>query len=105
MDLLDSGEDSESQSALFDGNIHVGSVQKCRNLPMLHKMFSNAYSLSLDIISNPKLEADLRFENLQDLTIRKEMFALEFQLIHDFLRSCPRLKKFKVEATSLHHYD
>ena len=105
IDLQDVYEDIENQKTLFDDKIHVGSVKKCRDLTMAHNMLPNAHSLSIEIIMNPKLEADMRFENLQDLTIIKEMFAIEFQLIHDLLRSCPRLKKFKVEATSLHHYD
>ena len=68
-------------------------------------MFPNAKTLTIDIIMNPKLDERIQFENLQDLTVLKEMFSKEFQLIHDLLRFCPRLKKFKVEATSLHLYE
>ena len=95
----------DNQRTIFDDRIHVGSVKKCRNLKIVHEIFPNAKTLTIDIIMNPKLDESIQFENLQDLTVSKEMFAIEFQLIHDLLRFCPRLKKFKVEATSLHLYD
>ena len=41
-------------------------------------MFPNAKTLTIDIIMNPKLDESIQFENLQDLTVLKEMFAIEF---------------------------
>jgi len=90
---------------IFDSKIYGGSVKKVRSLTFVHEMFMDAKSLSIEIIMNPKLEAHIRFDNLQDLTVIKEMFKIEFELIHDLLRSCPCIKKFKVEATSLADYN
>ena len=90
---------------IFDSKIHGGSVKKVRNLTLVHEMFLDAKSLSIEILMNPKLEGHVRFDNLQDLTVIKEMFNIEFELIHDLLRSCPCIKKFKVEATSLADYN
>ena len=103
-------DDSKFGSILrtkFDRKIHGGSVKRVsvRNLTSVHEMFQDAKSLSIEIEMNPKLEEHIRFDNLQDLTVMKEKFNIEFELIHDLLRSCSRIKKFKVEATSLADYN
>ena len=97
--------DDKNVQAIFDDRIHAGSVRKCRDLAVPHDFFSNAKSILIEILTNPKLEPGMEFGNLQDLFIRKEMFSIEFQLLHDLLRACPSIKKFSVEATSLQHYD
>ena len=91
----------------FDRKIHGGSVKRVshRNLTSVHEMFQDAISLTIEIEMNPKLEEHIRFDNLQDLTVMKEKFNLEFELIHDLLRTCSNIKKFKVEATSLAYYN
>ena len=61
--------------------------------------------MMIEIYMNPSLGQDTKFENLVDLRLTKEMFSTEFKLICDFMRACPRLKYFQVEALSLSHYD
>ena len=102
---LGSQQEIDNLKSIFGDRIRVAHVKKCRDLTLVNQMFSQSRSLSIDIYMNPKLEAGVTFANLHDLSVTKEMFAIEFQLVHDLLQACTAIRRLRVEAASLHDYD
>ena len=102
---LNSEEDLETLKNKFGNKIKVVNVKKCRNLKKVEEMFPLVRKLELEIYMNPQVDANLRFECLENLSINKEMFAIDFQLIHDLLSLSSHIKIFRVSAVSMANYN
>ena len=102
---LDSEEDRETLKEKFGSKIQVVNIKKCRNLKTVEEMFPKVRKLELEIYMNPQVDPSLRFEYLEILNINKEMFAIDFQLIHDLLSLCRHIKTFRVNSVSMSNYN
>jgi len=81
------------------------SVKKCRNFTSVTNLFPCLKTLNLDIAMNPKLENGVTFSCLKELTVEKEMFPIDFDLIHDLMAVSINLKKIKVNAVTMSNYN
>ena len=102
---LNSEEDLETLKTKFGNKIKVVNVKKCRNLKKVEETFPLVRKLELEIYMNPPVDPNLRFECLENLCINKEMFAIDFQLIHDILSLCKHIRIIKVNAISMSNYN
>jgi len=85
--------------------IFHASVKKCRNFTSVNNLFPCVRTLELDIAMNPKVENGVLFSCLKELTVQKEMFPIDFELIHDLMGVCLNLKKIKVNAVTMSNYN
>merc|ERR1719219_2915924 len=102
---LEAEEDRETLKEKFGSIIQVVNIKKCRNLKKVEEMFPKVRKLELEIYMNPEVDPSLRFECLEILNINKEMFAIDFQLIHDLLSLCRHIKIFRVNSVSMSNYN
>jgi len=102
---LNSEEDLETLTEKFGSKIKVVNVKKCRNLKKVEEMFPKVRKLELEIYMNPQVDPSLRFECLETLRINKEMFAIDFTLVHDILSLCSNIKTFGINSVSLSNYN
>merc|ERR1711990_395905 len=69
------------------------------------EMFPKVRNLELEIYMNPKVDQSLRFEYLETLSINKEMFPIDFMLLHDILSLCSNIKAFNINSVSMANYN
>ena len=95
----------EELKSLFSDKVRKATIKKCRDFSVIPEIFPNVRSVQVEVYMNPKLDANIRLENLLELKIKKQMFPLDFQLVYDLLLASTNLKKFKVHAVSLVNYN
>jgi hypothetical protein len=60
--------------------------------------------LELGIVMAPEVSVGVSFPQLTHLTITKDMFAIDFSLVHDLLDNCVSITVFKVFSLRLANY-
>jgi len=88
----------------FGDKIKSVSIKKCKNLKVINQMVPNVEKLDIGILMCPDTSG-VTFDNLTELSIHKDMFAIEFKFVHDMLAVCTQIKVFKVFSLKVANYD
>merc|ERR1719186_828866 len=88
---LETEEEIENLREAFGDKIKLVSIKKCKNLRAINQMCPDV--------------TNVMFEKLTELSIHKDMFAIEFKFIHDMLACCTMIKVFKVFSLKVANYD
>lgn len=100
---LDTQEEIDKLRETFGGIIKQVSMKKCRDLSLVASMVPRVERLELGIVMSPEAK-HVKFPHLTHLTVNKDMFAIDFNLIHDLLANCVSILVFKVYSLKLSHY-
>ena len=90
---LETQEEIENLRDTFGDKIKTVSIKKCKNLKVISQMVPNVEKLELGILMCPDTSG-VAFEKLRELEIHKDMFAIEFQFVHDMLAACTQIMVF-----------
>lgn len=101
---LDTEEEIVNLRDTIGDKLKIASIKKCKNLKVISQMLPNVEKLDLGILMCPDTSGVV-FDNLTEISIQKDMFALEFQFIYSMLSSCTKVKVFKVFALKIANYD
>ena len=75
-------------------------MKKCRDLTLVASMVPQVERMELGIVMSPEAK-HVKFPHLTHLTVNKDMFAIDFNLIHDLLANCVSILVFKVRRRAL----
>jgi len=101
---LETQEEIDNLKNTFGDKVKTVSIKKCKNLWVIQQMIPNVEKMELGILMCPEV-LNVRFEKLVDLSIHKDMFAIEFQFIHDMLACCTQIRVFKVFSLKMANYN
>jgi len=101
---LETEEEVNNLRDAFGDKIKYVSIKKCKNLEVISQMVPNVERMYLEIQMSPEV-SNVTFDKLVELSIHKEMFAVEFKFVHDILAVCTNIKVFKVVALKMANYD
>jgi len=96
-------EEVDNLRSKYGKIVKVVNMQKCRNLDQLAVMLPNVEKMELGIVMNPDAPS-IPFPCLTQLTISKDMFAMDFEFVHDLLACCVSISTFKVFSLKLANY-
>jgi len=101
---LETKEEIENLQKTFGDIIKHVSMRKCRDLSVVAAMVPMVQRMELGILMCPEVSS-VTFPHLSHLVISKDMFAIDFNFIHDLLGSCVSLSVFKVFSLRLSNYN
>jgi len=101
---LDTEEEIKNLRDTLGDKIKTVSIKKCKNLRVISQMVPNVEKLDLGILMCPDT-SEVVFNNLTELSIHKDMFAIEFHFLHSMLSACSQVKVFRVSAMKVTNYD
>jgi len=101
---LETQEEIDNLRDTFGDKVKTVSIKKCKNLRVIQQMIPNVVKMELGILMCPEV-LNVRFDKLVELSIHKDMFAIEFQFIHDMLACCTQIRTFKVFSLKMANYN